>query len=40
MNDVINKKAVNYINNQLKNINLLLNNALSEIKKIIINLIN
>ena len=33
MNDIIYKKAINYINSQLKNINLIINNAIGEIKK-------
>ena len=34
MNDIINNQSTNYINNQLKNINIIINNTVSEIKKI------
>ena len=33
INDILNKKSINYINNQLKNINIIISNALGEIKK-------
>ena len=34
INDIINRKAINYINGQLKTINIVLNNTIGEIKKI------
>ena len=33
MKDIINQKSINYINNQLKNVNILINNTITEIKK-------
>ena len=33
INDILNKKEINNINNQLKNINIIINNAIGEIKK-------
>ena len=33
MNDIANNKTINYINYQLKNINIIINNAISELKK-------
>ena len=33
MQDIGNNKAINYINSQLKNINIIINNAISELKK-------
>ena len=33
MNDIVNNKSINYIKSQLKNINIIINNAISELKK-------